>query len=55
MRLPAAAESMFDATHSSQRPSRVKMCDGMWSACGDAGAVFAYARAAGSASVASAG
>ena len=31
------------------------MCEGMWSACGEDGAIFEYARAAGSASEASSG
>ena len=29
-----------DAIESSQSPSRMKMCDGMCSACGDDGAIF---------------
>ena len=42
----------MDSCHS---PRRVKMWDGMCSACGEAGAIFAYERAAGSASFASGG
>ena len=40
--------STFDATTSDQRPSCTKLCDGMCSACAAAGAMSAYARAAGS-------
>jgi hypothetical protein len=40
------ADAVFEAMESSHSPSRVKMCDGMCSACGESGAIFAYARAA---------
>ena len=36
----------FDAIESSQYPRRVKICEGMCSACGADGAIFAYSRAA---------
>ena len=38
---PASAEAMFESMDSCHSPSRVKMCDGMWSACGEDGAILA--------------
>ena len=32
---------MFVSIDSCHDPTRVKVCDGMWSACGAAGAIFA--------------
>ena len=42
----------LDGTTSRHIPSCTKMCDGMWSAWNPAGAIRAYARAAGSARIA---
>jgi len=35
----ARAAAMFDPIDSFQKPTRVKMCDGMCCACGAAGAI----------------
>jgi hypothetical protein len=43
------------ATDSFQSPTRVNVCDGMWSACAADGAISAYRRAAALALSASAG
>jgi hypothetical protein len=51
----ACAEARFESIDSFHMPSRVKMCEGMCRACEEEGAIFAYARAAGSASSASSG
>ena len=51
----SAADRVLVVTDSFQNPTRVNVCDGMWSACGTAGAMSAYARAAGRAFCASAG
>ena len=38
-RRPASAEARFEAIESCQSPSRVKMCEGMWRAWGESGAI----------------
>ncbi len=50
-----SADWTLERIESSHNPSLVKMCDGMWRACGASGAICAYARAAGSASAARSG
>ena len=37
----SAADLMLVATDSFHKPTRVNVCDGMWSACGTAGAISA--------------
>ena len=53
--LRVRADSMFVSIDSCQRPTRVKVCDGMCRACGADGAMSAYRFAASSARDASAG
>ena len=42
----SAADFRLELMDSSHDPTRVKICDGMWFACADAGAILAYMRAA---------
>jgi len=44
LHLPVSAaflDARFDVMESSHSPSLVKMWDGMWSACGESGAILA--------------
>src|SRR5258706_3916788 len=43
----AAIDAKFELMSSCQSPSRAKICDGICSACGAAGGILAYRRAAG--------
>jgi hypothetical protein len=44
--MAAFADARLDSTEASHAPTRVKMCDGIWSACGDDGAIAAKRSAA---------
>src|SRR2546430_2730227 len=42
----SCADRIFELIDSPHDPTRVNKCDGMWFACAEAGAIFAYIRAA---------